>query len=234
MKENQILEIAEKIFQVVFGVTNPYSIDKIRDIFAFDIRIPLEVRDSTTGEITYASSINSHKFITNENMRKRDEIDGWMLSKKNIQNLKELLEIWDSINFTTTERVYDSINVLASDPIYRSTNVFACTDCSDSASILFCDGIHQSNYVIASQRSANLNFCIRVDDSNTITNSYNVICSSKVSNSFFIQDCSNLFECIFCSHISNKEYCIANMQFTKEEYFYLKNEIIKWILSQKS
>lgn len=231
MDDKKALEIINKIFNEIFETDNIYSLTELKEKFAFDIRLPLEVRDSTTNEITYTASINSTKFITNDNMAKRDSEKGWMLERTQVSNLKSLLSIWDSINYTTTERVYDSENVIKSDPIYRSSNVYMSTDCGDSNNLVYCDGIHESSYVCASQRSANLNFCLRVDDSSTCTNSYNVICSSKISNSLFIQDCSNLYECIFCSHISNKEYCIANMQFSKDEYYFLKSEIIKWIMS---
>lgn len=230
MTEIETKEVINKIFKAIFDKDSPYSLDEVKNKFAFDVRLPIAVRDSTTGEETYTVTVNSLKFITNANMERRDTNEGWMLDKKPVKNLKELLEIWDSINYTTTERVYESMNVSKSDPIYNSTNVYNSTDCGKCNNIVFCDGIHESNYTIASQRSTNLNYCIRVDDSNTCTNSYNVICSAKISNSLFIQDCSNLYECIFCSHMSNKEYCIANMQFTEEEYFYLKGEIIKWIL----
>lgn len=230
MSEIETKEVVNKIFKAVFDKDSPYSLDEVKSKFAFDVRLPIAVRDSTTGEETYTVTVNSLKFITNANMEKRDNNEGWILDKKTVKNLKELLDIWDSINYTTTERVYESMNVSKSDPIYNSTNVYNSTDCGRCNNIVFCDGIHESNYTIASQRSTNLNYCIRVDDSNTCTNSYNVICSAKISNSLFIQDCSNLYECIFCSHMSNKEYCIANMQFTEDEYFYLKGEIIKWIL----
>jgi len=232
MNDEQVKEVMNKIFQAIFNRDNPYSIQEVKNIFAFDVRLPLEVNDSTTNEVTYASSINSHKFITNENMMKRDNREGWLLPKVPVTNLKELLDIWDSINYTTTERVYDSENVVKSDPIYGCRNIYLCTDCGQSNHLIFCDGMHESSYTIASQRSAIINFSLRVDDSNTVTNSYNVICSSKISNSYFIQDCSNLFECIFCSHLSNKEYCISNMQFTKEEYYFLKDKIIEWIFSK--
>lgn len=230
MSEIETKEVVNKIFKAVFDKDSPYSLDEVKSKFAFDVRLPIAVRDSTTGEETYTVTVNSLKFITNANMEKRDNNEGWILDKKTVKNLKELLDIWDSINYTTTERVYESMNVSKSDPIYNSTNVYNSTDCGRCNNIVFCDGIHESNYTIASQRSTNLNYCIRVDDSNTCTNSYNVICSAKISNSLFIQDCSSLYECIFCSHMSNKEYCIANMQFTEDEYFYLKGEIIKWIL----
>ncbi len=232
MKKEDFLEIVNKTFKAIFNKENPYTLEEIKNKFAFDIRLPIEVKDSTTGEVTYASTVNSTKFITNKNMEKIDASGGWLKQKVAVKNLQELLDLWDKINYTTTERVYDSTNVLESDPIYNSCNVYRSTDCGASNNIVFCDGVYKSNYVIASSRSNTLNYTLRVDDSNTCTNSYNVICSNKISNSLFIQDCSNLYECIFCSHISNKEYCIANMEFTKEEYFYLKEKIIEWILSK--
>lgn len=232
MKENELKEIVNKIFQAIFNKDNTLEIEDLKKKFAFDIKLPLEVSDSITGEATYAMSINSHKFITNVNMIKRDETEGWMVPKREVHSLKELLDIWDSINYTTTERVYNSSNVVMSDPIYDSSNVYNSTDCRKVEKVLFCDGIGNSSYALACQRSSTVNYSIRVDDSNTVTNSYNVICSARISNSFFIQDCSDLFECIFCSHISNKEYCISNMQFTKEEYYFLKDKIIEWILAK--
>ncbi len=229
--EKDFLEVASTVYQNIFNRKNPYTINELKEKFAFDIRLPKIVRDSTTNTITYASSITPTKFITNDNMHKISSEKGWMQPKKEVSSLKEILNIWDNINYTTTERTYNSENVYESDPIYNSRNVLCSTDCGECSNIMFCDGVYKSSYVIACERSNTLNYSIRVSDSNTVTNSYNVICSSKISNSFFIQDCSNLFECIFCSHISNKEYCIANMEFSKDEYYYLKDEIIKWIFS---
>ena len=153
------------------------------------------------------------------------------IKRKNFSNLQELIDIWNSINFTTTERVYDSINVIKSDTIYRCENVYRSTGCSDSKNIIYSDSCGQCEFLLASQRSFACTFCIRTDDSKNCSNSYNVICSNKVINSFFIQDCFNLNECMFCSHIANKKYCIANMQFEEEEYFEIKKTIISWILS---
>ena len=137
MKEIETKEVINKIFKGVFGCLSPYSIEEIKNKFAFDIRLPIAVRDSITGEETYTVTVNSFKFITNNNMEKRDSTEGWMLPKKPVKNLKELLDIWDSINYTTTERVYDSMNVSKSDPIYNSTNVYNSTDSSkwDSADL---------------------------------------------------------------------------------------------------
>ncbi len=231
MNDTIALDIVNKIFHHVFEKDNKYSLEILLEKLAFDIKLPKQVNDSTTNEITWADSINSGKYITNSNMQKRDSTIGWMLDRREFNNLQELIEIWNSINLTTTERVYDSINVIKSDTIYRCENVYQCTGCSDSKNIIYCDSCGNSEYILASQRSGTCNFCIRTDDSKNCSNSYNIICSNKVSNSLFIQDCFNLYECMFCSHIANKRFCIANMQFEEEEYYEIKGSIVDWILN---
>lgn len=231
MNDAKALEIVNKIFKTIFDTNNPYSLDALLEKFAFDVKLPKQVNDSTTNEITWADSIHSGRFITNTNMEKRDVTEGWMLPKQEIHNLQELIDLWNTVNYTTTERVYDSIHVAKSDTIYRSENVYRCTDCSDSKNIIYCDSCGNSEFLLASQRSGTCNFCIRTDDSIDCSNSYNVICSNKISNSFFIQDCFDLYECMFCSHISSKRFCIANMQFDEDEYYNIKQAIIEWILN---
>jgi len=230
MKEIETKEVINKIFKGVFGCLSPYSIEEIKNKFAFDIKLPKKVYDSTTNQETWADSISNSKFITLDNMEARDNNSGWMLPKKEVNSFDEILKIWESINFTTTERVYESINVSRSDTIYRCENVFLSTNCSDSKNLVFCDSLCNSDFLLASSRSGFSNYCIRCDDSVNCSNSYNVICSNKIVNSFFVQDCFDLFECMFCSHISSKKYCIANMQFSKEEYYDIKKLIVDWIL----
>jgi len=230
MDEKIALEIVNKIFENVFLENNNYSVDELFEIFAFDIKLPKKVYDSTTNQETWADSISNSKFITLDNMEARDNNSGWMLPKKEVNSFDEILKIWESINFTTTERVYESINVSRSDTIYRCENVFLSTNCSDSKNLVFCDSLCNSDFLLASSRSGFSNYCIRCDDSVNCSNSYNVICSNKIVNSFFVQDCFDLFECMFCSHISSKKYCIANMQFSKEEYYDIKKLIVDWIL----
>lgn len=231
MDDNKALDIVNKIFRNIFDDDNNYTLDVLLEKFAFDVKLPKQVNDSITNEITWADAINSGRFITNKNMEKRDETQGWMLPKKEINNLQELIDIWKTINLTTTERVYDSINVTKSDTIYRCENVYRSTDCRDSKNMIFCDSCGNCEFLLASQRSSVCNFCIRTDDSTNCSNSYNVICSNKISNSLFIQDCFDLYECMFCSHIASKRFCIANMQFDEDEYYEIKKAIVRWILS---
>lgn len=230
MKDKEALEKVNKIFISIFGKENPYSLDEILSKFAFDIKLPQKILDSLTSKETWAESINPSKFITQTNMERYENQHGWMMKKREVNSLEDILKLWKKINFTTTERIFDSENVSKSDTIYRSENVYRCLDCRECKNILFSDGCANSEFIIGCQRTVGSNFCIRVDDSGECINSYNVICSAKISNSFFIQDCKDLDECMFCSHISNKKYCISNMQFEKEEYYEIKKEIIKWIL----
>lgn len=231
MSDKESIEIVNKIFKMVFNRENNMTLDELLEKFAFDVKLPKQVNDSVTNEVTWADSINSGKFITNKNMEEKDTTTGWMLEKRDISSLEDIIQIWNSINLTTTERVYDSINVSKSDTIYNCENVMRSTDCNRCKNIIFCDSCGSSEFLLASQRSGTCSFSIRTDDSKDCSNSYNVICSNKVTNSLFVQDCFNLYECMFCSHIANKRYCIANMQFEEDEYFEIKNAVIDWILS---
>lgn len=233
MNSKEALQVSNKIFKNIFEFGNPYTLEELLNKFAFDIKLPQKVKDSFTSKVTWADAINATKFISQKNMELYDNQHGWMLKKRDVTSLDEILKIWKKINYTTAERIYDSINVSKSDTIYKSENVYRSLNCTECKNILFCDGCGNSEFILGCQRTGGSSFCIRVDDSGECINSYNVICSAQISNSFFIQDAKNLDECIFCSHISDKKYCIANMQFEKEEYFEIKKEIIKWILTSK-
>lgn len=230
MNRNEAEKVVSEIFFNIFQRENPYTLEQIEEKFAFDVKLPKQVKDSITGELTWSEMENAQRFITQNNMEKYDETKGWMIKKRKISTLEDIINIWNKINYTTTERVYDSTNVSQSDTIYNCTNIYRSTDCRKSKNMIFSDGCGDCENMIASQRSGDSNNCIRVDDSGTCSNSYNVICSAKITNSLFIQDCNSLFECIFCSHIANHRYCIANMQFEQEEYFKIKKVIIDWIL----
>lgn len=227
MNEKQALEIINQTVLGIFEKKNPFSLQRFLEKFAFDIKLPVRVYDSTTGEETWAESMNSTRFITFKNEEARET---WMLPKRKVESIDDIIEIWRETNYTTTERNFGSIEVGQSDTIYESERVWRSGNCSRCKNIAFCDGCHNSEYVLASQRSSNLTYCLRVDDSDNCSNSYNVICSNKISNSFFIQDANTLHECMFCSHIANKRYCIANMQFEKDEYFEIKRAVVDWIL----
>ncbi len=226
MNEQSAKEILDKVIGVVFGYQNPLSLEQAKEKFAFDLRLPQEVYDSFSSKPSWASSINPSQFIALDNPRAREE---WMLPKRELNGLEDIIKAWAETNYTTTERQIDSLNVAKSDGIYRSENVYNSCDIRNSKNILFCESGDSYEYVVAGSRSTASSFCIRVEDSQLCTSSFNVIWSNKVSNSFFIQDCYDVMDCMFCSHIAGKRFCIANMQFTEEEYNHLKQQVIQWI-----
>lgn len=224
-------QILDKVIGQIFGFQNPLSLEQALQKFAFDVRLPQQVYDSTTNQPTWAQSINPTKFITMDNAHNRSTEDDWLVPKRQLGSLEEILAAWGETNYMATERQLESSNVSQSDNIYNSENVFRSLDVHLSKNVLFCDAAIQSEYVVACQRSNTLSFCIRAEDSKECSNSFNVIWSSKVANSFFVQDCYDLIDCMFCSHITSKQFCIANMQFEEAEYKKLKELVIRWILT---
>ncbi len=224
-------QTSDKIIGQIFGYQNPLTLEQAMAKFAFDIRLPQQVYDATTNQPTWASSVNPTKFISLENMKKRIAVDDWMLPKRQLTSLQDVIEAWAETNYTTTERQIESTNVYESDSIYHSENIYRSIDVSRSKNVLFSDGMADSEYIAAGQRSNSSNYCIRVEDSQNCSNSFNVIWSNKITNCLFVQDCFDLYECMFCSHLAGKKYCIANMQFEEEEYAKLKLEVIRWILT---
>jgi hypothetical protein len=227
MNDQLAKEILDKVVGVIFGYQNPLSLEQAKEKFAFDLRLPQQVYDSFSQQPTWASSVNPSQFISLENPRARDE---WMLPKRELSSIEDIVAAWSETNYTTTDRQLDSIGIAKSDNIYRSENVYNSCDIRNSKNILFCESGDSYEYVVAGSRSSASSFCIRVEDSQLCTSSFNVIWSSKVSNSFFIQDCYDVMDCMFCSHIAGKRFCIANMQYTEEEYNRIKQQVIHWIL----
>ncbi len=230
MNEQKVLEMAHQVFSCVFRKETNLSLDEIREKFASSIKLPIEVKDSTTGEVTWTDGI-ADTYITQKNMENIDFSTGWMKKELTFHTMEELITVWREINYKTTERLYDCENSIQSDTLYNCISSYRSLNCRKCKNILYSEGCGESEYLIACKNSGNCNYCINVDDSGTCSNSYLVTCSSKISNSLIIQDCFNLHECIFCSHIANKRYCICNTQFEKEEYFQWKKLIVEWILT---
>ncbi len=227
--------ILDKIIGQVFGYQNPLSLEQFMQKFTFDIRLPQQVYDSTDNSPTWASSTNPTRFIKMDNARNNEATatEG-LYAKEPINNLQELLEKWNKINLTTTEREIDSLNVAESDSIIKSENVFRSQDIRRSKNILFSDGIEDSEFIVAGQRSGANTFCIRIEDSGECTNSFGVSWSSRITNCFFIHDAADMQDSMFCTNIKGKRFCIANMQFEEAEYMKLRQEVIQWILSPQS
>jgi hypothetical protein len=228
-------EILDKVIGQITGYKNPYTVEGFMQKYAFDVRLPVQVVDSVTSEITWAQSANPAKFITMETAFKGNPHTGkedWMLEKQDIKSINDVLAIWQLTNYTTTQRKLDSLEVYESDNVYSSENVHRSQDIHNSKNILLCDTIQEGcEYVVASQRSQASTYCARLEDSRGCSQSFNVSWSNKIVNSAFIHDSFDLYECLFCSHLTSRKYCVANMQFEETEYFAIKKMVMEWILT---
>ena len=231
MDQVKAKEILDKVVGAVFGYQNPLSLEQAMQKFAFDLDLPQLVYDSTTGEQAWANSVNPSKYMTLDNMRLKNEETEWMIPKRQLNSIEDILVAWSETNYATTDRQIESVNVAESDSIMNSENIYRSACIRKSKDVLFSVDCDSLECVVAGWRSQTSSLSIRVEDSQLVSNSFNVIWSAKVANSLFVQDCFDISDCMFCSHIAGKQYCIANMQFEKEEYERLRLEVIKWIFN---
>lgn len=231
MDSTKAKEILDKVVGSVFGYQNPLTLEQALQKFAFDLRLPQQVYDSTDNHPTWALSVNPSKFITQKNRDKMFQDSEWMIPKRELNSLEDIMAVWKETNYTLTERQNDCINVVESDGVLNSENVYRSCDLRNSKNVIFTEGGQDLEYVVAGSRSQTSTYCVRVEDSQLCSNSFNVIWSAKVTNSFFIQDCYDVMDCMFCSHISGKRFCIANMQFDEAEYNRLKKLVTYWVLT---
>lgn len=231
MKVTDAQRVLDSVVKQIAGFDNSIPLETFRQKFAYDIDLPVEVHDATTGESTWTSTVNAGKYMTLQNVMKRGDVDDWMVPKRSVQTVQDILAAWNAVNYATTERHLDSLNVTESDTIYSSENIFRSQDVTRCKNVLFCDGISNSEATIASQRSGGLTNCIRVEDSGECSNSFGVVWSKNIVNCVMIQDSSNLYECMFCSKLRDKTFCIGNMQFEEAEYFRLKAMVLAWLFS---
>jgi hypothetical protein len=197
MTPHQAKLMLDKIVGQIFGYQNPFTVEQFRQKYAFDVRLPNQISDSTTGELTWAQSVNPTKFITMENAWKRQEVDDWLLPKRPLNSIEDILGAWNEVNYTATERQISAQNVAESDNIYNSENVFRSQDIRRSKNIIFSDGVEDSEYIAAGQRSNTSTYCARLEDSKECSSSFAVSWSQKIVNCLFIHDCGDMFESIF-------------------------------------
>lgn len=230
MTPQEAQETLDKIIGQITGFHNPYNLADFMQKFAFDVRLPMIVNDSITGEQTWAQSINPSKFVTMKNSMAYEDM--WEVEKRPLKTVEDILTAWSETNHMTTERQIEADHVGESDNIYNSEWIYRSQDIHFSKYVLFCDSSRNLEYAAAIQRSNNTTYSARVEDSTEVSNCFSVTWSGKISNCFFINDCYDMYECMFCSHMRGKRYCIANMQFEEAEYRELKQLVIQWILNQ--
>ncbi len=231
MNEQKAKEILDTVVGQIFGYQNPLSLEQAMTKFAFDIRLPQQVYDTSSGEPTWAATMSKNNYLTLGSVNKRNESNGGLREKRTIASINDVLSAWNEVNYVMAERAIGSQNYAESDGVYHSENVYRSIDIRKSKNILFSDGVDASEFIVAGQTSKSSQYCIRIEDSKNISNSFNVIWSNKITSSMFIQDSYDLYECMFCTHLAGKKFCIANMQYDEAEYRKVKELVIRWVFS---
>lgn len=237
MDQQRAQELLDSTIAQIFGYKNPFTLEQFMAKFAFDIRLPQAVHDSTDNTLTWAQSTNPTKFIRMDKARgielagASQETD-FLRPARPLEAMDQLLQAWNEINYTTTERLKDCVNVAESDSISFSENVYRSQDIRKSKNIIFSDGLSDCEFVAASQRSGNSTFCVRLEDSGECNNCFGVSWSGKLSNCLFMHDCGDMQDSMFCTNISGKRFCIANMQYSEQDYRRIREMVVRWLFTE--
>ena len=154
MDSNHAQSILDTVIGQITGYKNPFSLEQFLQKYAYDVALPAEVQDSTTGETTWTQSINATKFMTLKNIQARAALDDWELPKRSFTSVEDILKAWSEVNYITTERQIDSLNVAQSDNIYFTQNVFRSQDIARCKNILYCESVNGSEYIVLGQYAA--------------------------------------------------------------------------------
>lgn len=97
MTEEKTQMIINQIVNQVLNYKISWSIEKIKEKFAFDIFLPRKVEDSTTGEETWTDSRTYNLFMTTTNMEQRDIKEGWLQKKQELNSLEDIIKAWKKL-----------------------------------------------------------------------------------------------------------------------------------------
>lgn len=223
-------ELVDYVFLDVFGRKNPFSLEEVMKRFAFDIDLPVKVKDVLTGEDTWLLSKKYDKVISSETAYAKTNKNGWMAPARSINSMDGIRKRWDTIDYKLGEKNLGSTNVAEADLSYSSSNVYRSYRTWQSQDVVFSNSISHSRYMVAGYDNAGCTSGIRMLHSTFCSSGFAVVWSKKVSKCMFVNGCIDLHECMFCSNIESKKYCVANMQFTKERYFEIKEMVVDWVL----
>ncbi|MCL5430163.1 MAG: hypothetical protein M1504_01640 [Candidatus Marsarchaeota archaeon] len=232
MDENAAKKIVDSVFKDVFGKDNPFALEEVLKIFAYDIQLPQKVKNTEDDGYTWGVFKKGDKVTSQAGLIAKSAKDEFMSPKKELKSMDDVLKVWDNLNVKTGEKYLESKEVEQSDGAYSSYGVFRSQLTFGSQNIVFCyNNTNSKNLVGSSDNNACVS-CIRIEESGYSSLSYNVYWSSKVSRSMFINDCFDMYECLFCSHLRSKKYCIGNMQYTEEEYRKIKGMVVDWAIQE--
>ena len=230
MDEAKAKQIVDYTFKDVFGVACPFSLEAVKERFAFDVKLPMKMKGAITGEEVWAAYDIKDTVIGQQAFIAQVRKDDWVKKKGQLNSIDDMLTSWREINYLRGERNINSVDITKSDCIYNSSSVYQCYEMIHAQENVFSYNSLDCKYLVASSNNSMCTLGVRMDESVRCSSSFEVSFSDKVSRSMYIHDSVDLYECIFCAHLRSKKYCIANMQFEKEEYLKMKNIVIKWTL----
>lgn len=230
MDEAKAKRIVDYVFKDVFGVDSPFSLEEVRERFAFDLELPQRAKGAITGEEVWTVSEAKDRVIGQKAFLDRMKRDEWMRKKRPIDSIGDMLNLWGEINYMQGNRYEDSTEVAESDNVYHSAFVYRSTETLHSQNIVFSNNNYGCDYLVASSDNSKCTVGVRVRKSVFCSSCFEVLASSKVSRSMYIRGSTDLFECIFCSQLRSRRYCIANMQFEKDEYMRIRDMVVKWTI----
>ncbi len=230
MDESKAKGIADFVFKDVFGRENRFSLDEIRDRFAFDIELPRKVKDDMSGDPTWMSGNRAAKVMSTDIIVQQSKKDVWMKPKKKIRTITDLFSDWDEIAYFASEKMLDSSDTAECDDIYRSTSVYHSAKIHDSQKVVFSENLRNCKLVVAGHYSDTTTSSLRFSNCEHMSASFSCVWSGHASRCMYLNNCIDMYECLFCSNLRSKKYCIANMQFTKEEYMPIKQQVINWTI----
>jgi len=217
MNQQKAKQEADYIFKDVFGIENPFSLNELIKKFAIDIPTVHKVNCALSGVDTWSFYSKEEKIASQKAITDRFRKDEWLVKKKDMKSIDDILRAWEEIDYQTGEKYVSSKEVSESDGIYNSSGVYRSVSIFDSRNIIYSYKIFDSNYMIASRDDSSCTLGVRVKESIYCSSSFEVSWSNKVSKSMYIHDCFDLYECLFCSHLRSKK-------------FRLKRVVIDWIL----
>ncbi len=229
MDAAKAMETVNFVFKDIFGRDNPFTLGEIQKRFAFDLAIPVPVKDDVTGKDTWSKrrrNVSAMSMQTGTELQEK----GTIPKPKKIDSLNDILSFWRESAYFLGDRYVNSIGVSESDNIFDSNSVYKSSNAHNCQNAVLSEDNSNCKQIVACRFNNAVMSCIRVLDSTFTTSSFAVMWSKKVSKCMYVNNSFDLYECMFCSNIDTKKYCIGNMQFTKEEYLPIKEMVIDWTI----
>ncbi len=230
MDEKAAKKIVDYTFKDVFGRDNPFTLEQIKEKFAFDILLPVKAKDTFTGKDAWIMKKIGNKVKVWEEWGKTPPGGDPTMPKEKIKDMDDLLGHFNNIFYTIADKAWEAKDYSETDNIYLASEIYHCSKVIRTQKAAFSAEINDSKYGVACYYIYNCTSVIRAFDSSYCTACFNVAWSEKSSRCMYLNNCTDMFESMFCANLRSRKHCICNMQFEKEEYAKVKEMVVDWTL----